>query len=101
MAYEWRKAGMERETDTPFSGPDVAPAPKEELHGLFAHLEAALDSRGYFRPAAKKAKMIDKVRAVLTKPAFGSGELKVLRGIVSSLDRFSPARKRGDGSLKP
>ena len=98
MAYEWRKAGMERETDTPFSGPDVAPAPKEELHGLFAHLEAALDSRGYFRPAAKKAKMIDKVRAVLTRPAFGSGELKILRGIVSSLDRFSPARKRGDGS---
>ncbi len=98
MAYEWRKSGMQRETDTPFSGPDVVPAPKEELYGLFDHVEAALDSRGYFRPLAKKAKMVDKLRAVLTRPAFGSGELKVLRGIVSSLDRFSPAMRRGDGS---
>jgi tRNA/rRNA methyltransferase len=97
MAYEWRKAGLEHETDIPFVGPQIEPAPKEELHGLLGHLEAALDTRGYFRPPAKKAKMIDKVRAVLTRPAFTIGEIKVLRGIVASLDYFSPKEPRGAG----
>ncbi|MEQ1952562.1 RNA methyltransferase [Mesorhizobium sp. CN2-181] len=97
MAYEWRKAGLERETDIPFTGPQTVAAPKEELHGLFGHLEAALDTRGYFRPLAKKAKMVDKVRAVLTRPGFTMGEIKVLRGIVSSLDYFSPKEPRGAG----
>ena len=97
MAYEWRKAGLARETDTPFTGPEMVPAPKAELHGLFAHLEAALGARGYFRPPSKRPKMVDKLRAVLTRPAFSSGEIKVLRGIVASLDYFSPKEPRGTG----
>jgi tRNA/rRNA methyltransferase len=98
MSYEWMKSGLEDETATNFSGPEMKPASKEELHGLFAYLEGALEARGYFRPAAKKPKMIDNLRAVLTRAGFAEPELKVLRGIVSSLDRFSPAMPRGDGS---
>jgi len=97
MAYEWRKTGLSRETDTPFTGPEMVPAPKAELHGLFDHLEAALGARGYFRPPSKRPKMVDKLRAVLTRPAFSSGEIKVLRGIVASLDYFSPKEPRGAG----
>ncbi|MER8479691.1 RNA methyltransferase [Mesorhizobium sp. M1163] len=98
MSYEWMKSGLEDETRTNFSGPEMPPATKEELHGLFAYLEGALEARGYFRPAAKKPKMVDNLRAVLTRPGFAEPELKVLRGIISSLDRFSPAMPRGDGS---
>ncbi|MER8751960.1 RNA methyltransferase [Mesorhizobium sp. M1050] len=98
MSYEWMKSGLEDETKTNFSGPDMKPASKEELHGLFAYLEGALEARGYFRPAPKKPKMVDNLRAVLTRPGFAEPELKVLRGIISSLDRFSPAMPRGDGS---
>jgi tRNA/rRNA methyltransferase len=97
LAYEWRKTGLERETDIPFTGPEMVPAPKEELHGLLEHLELALETRGYFRPPSRKAKMADKLRAVLTRPAFSAGEIKVLRGIVSSLDFFSPKEPRGAG----
>ena len=50
--------------------PELTPASKEQLNGLFDHLEDALDARGYFRPAAKKPKMVDNLRAVLTRPAF-------------------------------
>jgi len=57
-----------------------------------------LEARGYFRPAPKKPKMVDNLRAVLTRAGFAEPELKVLRGIISSLDRFSPAMPRGDGS---
>ncbi|RUW61751.1 RNA methyltransferase [Mesorhizobium sp. M7A.F.Ca.US.008.03.1.1] len=98
MSYEWMKSGLEDETKTNFSGPDMKPASKEELHGLFAYLEGALEARGYFRPVPKKPKMIDNLRAVLTRAGFAEPELKVLRGIISSLDRFSPAMPRGDGS---
>lgn len=98
MSYEWMKSGLERENQTAFSGPEVHPAPKELLLGLFEHVEEALDARGYFRPAAKKAKMVDNLRAVLTRPGFAEQEIQILRGIISSLDRFSPALRKGDGS---
>ena len=49
----------------------------EELHGLFAYLEGALEARGYFRPAPKKPKMVDNLRAVLTRAGFAEPELKV------------------------
>lgn len=97
MSYEWMKSGLEQETDTAFAGPDMAPATKEQLHGLFEHLESALEARGYFRPAAKKPKMVDNLRAVLTRAGFAEAELKVLRGVVASLDYFSPKEPRGAG----
>lgn len=97
MSYEWMKSGLTPETMTPFSGPDYEPADKAALFSLFHHLEEALDARGYFRPAAKKPKMIDAFRAVLTRPGFSDAELKVLRGIISSLDYYSPNEPRGSG----
>ncbi|GAA2865860.1 tRNA/rRNA methyltransferase [Aminobacter niigataensis] len=97
MSYEWMKSGLEDETQTNFTGPEMAPATKDQLHGLLNHLEAALDARGYFRPAAKKPKMVDNLRSVLTRPGFFAPELKVLRGVVASLDYFSPKEPRGAG----
>ncbi|MER2534927.1 MAG: RNA methyltransferase [Rhizobiaceae bacterium] len=96
MSYEWMKSGLASETDTAFSGPDIVPASKEQLQGLLGHLEQALEARGYFRPAAKKPKMVDNLRAVLTRQAFTEAEIKVLRGVVASLDYFSPKEKRGE-----
>ena len=98
MSYEWMKSGLEIETDTNFAGPYMTPATREQLLSFFLYLERALDVRGYFRPPEKKAKMVDNLRAVLTRAGFAEPELRVLRGIVTSLDRFSPAMPRGDGS---
>lgn len=97
MSYEWMKSGLENETDTNFAGPDIQPAEKHHIHGLLDHLEAALEARGYFRPAAKKPKMVDNLRSVLTRPGFTEAEIKVLRGVVASLDYFSPRAPRGEG----
>ncbi len=97
MAYEWRKSGLDSETDTAFSVPEPVPAEKQVLDSLFDHLEAALETRGYFRPPAKKPKMVDNLRAVLTRPGFTEPELRVLRGVVASLDYFSPKEPRGAG----
>ncbi|MCO5062813.1 MAG: RNA methyltransferase [Rhizobiaceae bacterium] len=97
MSYEWMKSGLAAETDTAFRTDVMEPASKAQLHSFFEHLEAALEARGYFRPAAKKAKMVDNLRAVLTRPGFAEPELKVLRGILASLDYFSPKQPRGSG----
>ncbi|GLS33210.1 tRNA/rRNA methyltransferase [Mesorhizobium albiziae] len=97
MSYEWLKSGLQSETDTVFSGPEITPAPKEQLIGLLSHLEDALEARGYFRPTSKKPKMVDNLRAVLTRAGFATAEIKLLRGVVASLDYFSPKQPRGSG----
>ena len=43
MAYEWRKAGLERETDIPFAGPQIEPAPKEPRGAGYPERKAEVD----------------------------------------------------------
>lgn len=98
MSYEWMKTGMASLEDTAFQALPQRPAKKDELQGLFDHVEEALDARGYFRPAAKKPKLIENLRSALTRPSFTGSEIQVLRGIVSCLDRFTREAPRGAGA---
>ena len=98
MSYEWMKTGMGSLEETAFSALPQRPAKKDELQGLFDHMEEALDARGYFRPAAKKPKLIENLRSALTRPSFTGSEIQVLRGIVSCLDRFTREAPRGAGA---
>jgi tRNA/rRNA methyltransferase len=41
--------------------------------------------------------MVDNLRAVFTRPGFSEAEIKVLRGVLASLDYFSPKEPRGSG----
>ncbi len=95
MSYEWMKTAMGSPEATAFSALPQRPAKKDELQGLFDHVEEALDARGYFRPAAKKPKLIENLRSALTRPSFTGSEIQVLRGIVSCLDRFTREAPRG------
>lgn len=98
MSYEWMKTGLESQSDTPFTGPEFAPAPKEQLFGMFDQLEGALEARGYFRPPERKPVMVGNLRSVFTRASLSVEEIRVMRGIISSLDRFSPSNPRGAGS---
>jgi tRNA/rRNA methyltransferase len=97
MSYEWLKSGLESDSQTAFAGPEIVPAERKHLVSFLGHLEEALEARGYFRPVAKKPKMVDNLRAVLTRPGFSEAEIKVLRGVLASLDYFSPKEPRGSG----
>ncbi|MBO9124468.1 MULTISPECIES: RNA methyltransferase [unclassified Rhizobium] len=99
MSYEWMKSGMEDLGSVPFQAMEQTQSTKEQLHGLYDQLEEALESRNYFHPPAKKPKMIDNLRAVLSRRAFTEQEISVMRGVISSLDRFS--RKYPRGSRAP
>ncbi|AOF90202.1 RNA methyltransferase [Sinorhizobium sp. RAC02] len=95
MSYEWMKSGLASVESTPFHALSQRPAKKEELQGLFDHVEETLDARGYFRPAEKKPKLVENLRAILTRPSFTGTEIQVLRGIISCLDRFTRESPRG------
>lgn len=95
MSYEWMKSGMEDLGSVPFQATEQTQSTKEQLHGLYDQLEEALESRNYFHPPAKKPKMIDNLRAVLSRRAFTEQEISVMRGVISSLDRFSRQYPRG------
>ena len=98
MSYEWMKSGMEDLSDVPFQAMEQTQSTKEQLFGFFDQLEEALEARNYFHPPAKKPKMVDNLRAVLSRRAFTEQEISVLRGVVSSLDRFSRQYPRGSRS---
>ncbi|MBM7323796.1 RNA methyltransferase, partial [Agrobacterium sp. S2] len=88
MSYEWMKSGMDDLGETLFQSVEQRPSTKEQVFGLFEHLEEALDARGYFHPAEKKPKMVDNLRAVLSRRGFSEQEISVFRGVINSLDRF-------------
>ena len=98
MSYEWMKSGMEDPSDVPFQAMEQTQSTKEQLFGFFDQLEEALEARNYFHPPAKKPKMVDNLRAVLSRRAFTEQEISVLRGVISSLDRFSRQYPRGSRS---
>jgi tRNA/rRNA methyltransferase len=88
MSYDWMKSGMDDLEETRFQPIEQRPSTKEQVLGMFEHLEEALDARGYFHPPEKKPKMIDNLRAVLSRRAFSEQEISVFRGVIRSLDRF-------------
>ncbi|MGF9695346.1 RNA methyltransferase [Rhizobium sp. 0TCS1.26] len=88
MSYEWMKSGMENGATTPFQKVEQKPASKQQLIGFFDQIEDALGARNYFHPPNKVPRMIDNLRSVLSRPGFTEPEISVLRGVISSLDRF-------------
>lgn len=98
MSYEWMKTGLKNVNDTAFRAVEMEPANKITFHGFLSQLENALDIRGYFRPKERKEVMLTNLRSVFTRANFSESEVHLLRGIISSLDRFSPQFPRGSST---
>lgn len=92
IGYEWMQASIPNADEPIFCGLAMKPAKKNSLFNLFKQLENALDSRGYFRPTERKGIMVNNLRAVLTRPCFTEQEIRLLRGVISSLENFTPKR---------
>lgn len=98
MSYEWMKTGLADEHKTAFAGKEMEPAPRERTVGLFEQLEEALGSRGYFRPPEKTDVMTYNLRAVLMRAQLTETEVRLLRGVVTSLDHYSRQKPKGAGA---
>jgi tRNA/rRNA methyltransferase len=100
LAYEWRRQSDLGPT-LPFADMLAELATKEELQGLFEHLETALDSAGFFTAPDKRPTVVNNLRAMLSRGNFSSQEVRTLRGVISSLDRKherpDPRRQKPQG----
>ena len=84
-AYEWRMT----QADAPsaaFRGV-AAPADREAMLGLYAHLEAELETAGFFHPPEKTPGMKQNLRAALSRARFTDQEVRTLRGVITALSR--------------
>ncbi|ACT57377.1 RNA methyltransferase [Candidatus Liberibacter asiaticus] len=75
------------------------PATKGELLSFLDYLEISLEERGYFRPVEKKKKMLDDLYSIFIRPELMREEVFLLRGIVSTLDKFSRQSSRRNNVL--
>ena len=83
-AYEWRKAALGGAL--PFDDGADLPASKDDLMRLMDHLETALDSVNYFRPADKRPVMVRNLRGILQKASLTEQEVRTLRGVIAALE---------------
>ncbi|MCB1465203.1 MAG: RNA methyltransferase [Nitratireductor sp.] len=87
MSYEWMKTREGDEAGVAFRTPYADMASKQDLVGLLAHLESALDEAGYFYPADKREKMLLNLRNIFTHAGLKEPEIRTLRGVVAALER--------------
>ena len=106
FGYEWLKAespalplGRATEFDGPategIAFPDTRPATREELLGLFSHIEAELDQSGFLYPPEKRPSMVRAIRNMFHRMGATEQDVRTWRGIVASLcRRHAPRRKK-------
>ena len=83
-AYEWSKR---QSLVQPTVEEILPPAPQDELEGLIAQVEEALNQRAYFRPAARAEASRLTMRNVLTAPGWNHLEVRTMRGIIRYLTK--------------
>ena len=71
-------------------------ANKEEMLGLFMHLENELDRLGFFNPPHKRQTMVRNLRTLFMRTQATEQEVRTLRGVVAAL-----AKGKGRGRKVP
>lgn len=84
FAYIWANSVLDNIPDV--FEPEISDAaPREDLTGLFGHLEDELERAGFFFPETKRALMSQNIRAPLTRAKMTVQEVRTFRGIVKAL----------------
>jgi tRNA/rRNA methyltransferase len=86
LGYEWWKAADATPPSRTRSS-IARPASRDELVGLFEHLERELDAAHFFFPPEKKDAMVRNIRAMLLRSHLNDQEVRTIRGIIVALVR--------------
>lgn len=86
LGYEWLKSA-DATPPTRIRQTVAVPATREELVGLFEHLEKELDAGGFFFPAAKRGAMVRNMRAMILKSNLTDQQARTIRGMIVALVR--------------
>ena len=101
VSWEWRMAGDATPVET-FDPGDHGMASRQDMLGLFDHLEAELEAANYFANIAhKRESMVRNIRNSLQRGAMTNQDVRTLRGIVKALANGRPGTKRRPRGWKP
>lgn len=84
LGYEWFQAN-DATPERVLVTNETRPASKEQLLGLFEHLESALDECGFLRNAAKRPSMVRNLRNIFQRAELTEQEIRTLRGVITCL----------------
>jgi tRNA/rRNA methyltransferase len=84
VAWEWMMAANSAPASDMRIPEDTRPATKEEMLGLFEHLEGALDDSGFFHVREKRPIMARNLRNLLQRAQPTEQEVRTLRGVIAS-----------------
>jgi len=84
VAWEWMIAGSTAPASEMRIPDDTRPATKDEMLGLFEHLEGALDDSGFFHVREKRPIMVRNLRNLLQRAQPTEQEVRTLRGVIAS-----------------
>ncbi len=87
IGYEWFQAGDETPESDVRMSKNTRPASKQELIGMFEHLERELDDCGFLRPPEKRPAMVRNIRNMFQRAKMTEQEVRTFRGIISGLIR--------------
>jgi tRNA/rRNA methyltransferase len=97
VGYEWFTAGGDTPGEQLVTG-HSHPAPKEQLHRFFEHLEEELDRNGFMRTAEKRPSMVRNLRNLFQRAYCTEQELRTLHGVVTALAGPRGRNRQGGGS---
>jgi tRNA/rRNA methyltransferase len=86
LGYEWLKSADTTPAVRTRTSPAV-PASREELVGLFEHLEKELDAAEFLFPPAKRETMVRNIRAMIMRSRLSDQEVRTIRGMIVALVR--------------
>ncbi len=84
VAYEWFQI-KQHSPEVYLDKGDRKRATKEELLGLFSHLETELDRSGFLRVKHKRPIMVRNIRNMFLRADLTSQEVRTLRGVIADL----------------
>jgi tRNA/rRNA methyltransferase len=84
-AYEWKVAADAAPPPAFRKGPP--PADNAMMQGLYEHLEAELETSGFFHPPEKKPAMVRNLRVALGRARFTDQEARTFRGVITALTK--------------
>ena len=89
VGWEWRQASAEALPDetVPALSP---PATHGDLSHLFAHLEAELETGGFYFPPENRPHMVRNLRTLLLRARLTEQDVRVLHGVIACLVRLRP-----------
>jgi tRNA/rRNA methyltransferase len=85
MAWEWRRLQDDTAPAALRIPREGAPAPRAEIDGMLAHLEAELDDAHFFFPEHKRPKMLDNLRGLFFRAELTEADVRTLRGVIRAL----------------